>query len=144
MAKSHPDSKTLFLDNEFALLKQYLEADALANEYVKKNPGDLDGMRALVRSAEARRDHGLARERLQAVLQSGKAQARDYHTSAWDALFTGKIEAADVEAAVKGTQMSQHSAYKLHTLGCLHAEQDQGSERSVGAGNGSAESGAAQ
>jgi len=56
-------------------LKQYLEADALANEYIKKNPGDLDGMRALVRSAEARLDYRLARERLQAVLRRAKRDA---------------------------------------------------------------------
>jgi hypothetical protein len=39
-----------------------------------------------------------------------------------DALFTGKIAASDIEAAIKGAQLTNNFAGILHTLGCVYAK----------------------
>jgi hypothetical protein len=69
LAKTYPDSKRIFLDRESSLraLREFSQADKLDNEYLQKNPGDLQGMRALMHSAEAREDYDLAHERVLAV-----------------------------------------------------------------------------
>ncbi|MGO9641952.1 MAG: hypothetical protein ACLP1Y_11685 [Candidatus Acidiferrales bacterium] len=41
---------------------------------------------------------------------------------AWDSLFTGKVEAADIEDALKSAQLSDNNTSVLHTLGCVYAE----------------------
>jgi Flp pilus assembly protein TadD len=125
LAKAYPDSKRMFLEREFGLraLRDFAEADVLNNEYLQKNIADLQGMRALQYTAEAQEDYERARARVQAVLKSGKGEARDYNQAAWYSLFTGKVGAEDLGNAVKAAQMSQHSANTLHTLGCVYAEQ---------------------
>jgi len=40
----------------------------------------------------------------------------------WYALFTGKVEDADIATAIKSTQMAKDNPSILHTLACLYAE----------------------
>jgi len=124
LAKDHPESKRLFLDREFALrgLGKFAEVDALAQEWLKKDAGDVQAMRAQVFSAAWAGNYALARERAVRILATDKAEATDYNNQAWYGLFTGKVDASDLEAATKAAQLSKASAYALHTLGCVYAE----------------------
>jgi tetratricopeptide (TPR) repeat protein len=124
LARDYPDSKRLFSDQEFALaaLGRFAEADALAQELLKRTPSDLDAMRALVTSAVAREDYPLAHERGKKIVDAGKAEGLDLNGIAWSSLFTGKVEQADLDTAIKAAQMSQNNAGELHTLGCVYAE----------------------
>jgi transglutaminase-like putative cysteine protease len=120
----YPDSKRLLGEQETALngLRRFAEADALAEEQLKRVPDDIDAMRALVRSATAREDYALAHARGKKIVETGKAEAQDLNLIAWTALFTGKVEQADLDTAIKSTQMGQNNPGALHTLGCVYAE----------------------
>jgi len=124
LAKEHSESKRLFLDREYALrgLGKFSEVDALAQEWLKKNADDIQAMRAEVYSAAWAENYARARERAMKILTTDKAEATDYNNQAWYGLFTGKVDASDVEAATKAAQLSKASAYTLHTLGCVYAE----------------------
>jgi transglutaminase-like putative cysteine protease/tetratricopeptide (TPR) repeat protein len=120
----YPDSKRLFWDQEAALnvLRRFAEADALSEELLKRVPDDLDAMRALRRSATMREDYVLEHARAKKIAEAGKAEAQDLNEIAWSALFTGKVEQADLDTAIKSTQMGQNNPGALHTLGCVYAE----------------------
>ncbi len=123
-AKLYPESKRLFFAREIAMrgLGRFAEADALAQELRKRLPDDLDVTRAFVSTAVAREDYASVHELDRKLIDSGKAEASDLNNMAWYALFTGKIEQKDLEAATKGAQLSQNSPSILHTLGCVYAE----------------------
>ena len=120
----YPDSKRLIGEQETALngLRRFAEADALAEEQLKRTPDDTDAMRALVRSATAREDYSLAYARGKQIMEAGKAEAQDLNGIAWTSLFTGRVEQADLETSIKSTQLGQNSPAALHTLGCVYAE----------------------
>lgn len=124
LAKSYPDSKRVFLDEETALrnLGEFAEADALANEKVKKDDNDMEARRALVFNAVAAGDYSAARELGIAIDQIGKAEASDLNGIAWNSLFTGKTDASDLDYIRRATQLAQNDAGILHTLGCVYAE----------------------
>ncbi len=124
LVKQNPESKVLFLSHAFALqgLAQWSELDHIAEERLSRKPQDLDAMRLLVASSEGRGDFKLARSLDRKIQASGKAEQLDLNNLAWDSLFTGSVDDADVEAAVKAAQMGQDSPYVLHTLGCVYAE----------------------
>ena len=102
--------------------RKYEEADTLAEEWLKREPGDPQALRALMLSAVSAEKYTLARERAMKIIQIEKAESVDYNNQAWYSLFTGKTDASDVEAATKATQLSKTSASTLHTLGCAYAE----------------------
>lgn len=124
LAKEHPESKRVFLDRETALRGggKYEEADTLAEEWLKREPGDVQALRALMLSAVSAEKYTLAREGAMKIIQIEKAESGDYNNQAWYSLFTGKTDASDVEAATKAAQLSKTSASTLHTLGCAYAE----------------------
>jgi tetratricopeptide (TPR) repeat protein len=124
LAKQYPESKRLFFDQEFALMRlgRFAEADGLAQEMAKRLPDDLDVVRMPIRTAVAHEDYVLAHDLGRKLIAAGKAEATDMNGVAWNALFTGKVIPEDLEAATKGTQASQNNASYLHTLGCLYAE----------------------
>jgi tetratricopeptide (TPR) repeat protein len=41
---------------------------------------------------------------------------------AWYALFAGNVTQADLENALKATQLNNKDTYAMHTLGCVYAE----------------------
>lgn len=125
LAKQFPESKRLFFDNEIALraLGRFAEADALAQEMTNRLPNDTDVKRAFIYTAAAREDYARAHELGRQLIDAGKAEGSDMNGFAWNALFTGKVNQEDLEAATKSAQVTQNnSAGVLHTLGCVYAE----------------------
>jgi tetratricopeptide (TPR) repeat protein len=124
LVKQHPESLRVFVNESLALqaLGRFEEADILAAERLKRIPGDLSAMRALVWSATARGDYVNAHARDKNIVDEGKDEPQDLNSSAWMSLFTGKVEPSDIEAALKATELSNNNAAFMHTLGCLYAE----------------------
>jgi tetratricopeptide (TPR) repeat protein len=125
LLKQYPESKRVFLDEENALcgLQRFQDADSLAQERLKRIPGDLDAMRGLVKAAMEKEDYVLAHKRARDIVDAGKAEASDLNALAWLALFTDKVSDSDVEDAVKAARLSQNASTSiLHTLGCVYAE----------------------
>ena len=124
LARQYPESERMFLGQSFDLraLGRFEEADRLAAERLKRIPGDLAAMRALVYNATVSGDHIKAHALGQDIATSGRAEPQDLNGIAWTALFTGKVDAADVDDALKGAQLSNNSPSILHTLACLYAE----------------------
>ena len=124
LAKQYPESKRLFFAREIALrgVGRFAEADALAQELSKRLPDDLDITRAFTFTAVAQEDYARVHELNQKLIGSGKGEASDLNSMAWYALFTGKVDQKDLDAATRGAQLSQNSSSILHTLGCVYAE----------------------
>jgi tetratricopeptide (TPR) repeat protein/transglutaminase-like putative cysteine protease len=124
LADQDPQSKILFLNREFSLrgLGRTEEADRFAQERLQKLPEDLDAMRELYLNAVARNNFTQARERLHRIIDSGKAEANDLNSLAWNSLFIPDVKQEDLDAALKSAQLSQNSPQILHTLGSLYAE----------------------
>jgi transglutaminase-like putative cysteine protease len=123
LAKLQPESKRIFLSEEFALaaLGKYAEADTLATERLKRMPDDLDALRMESVTAMYHEDYARAHTLAAKVVDSGNATADDMNEAAWYALFTSHISDSDVEDALHGAQMSQNNPHILHTLACLYA-----------------------
>lgn len=123
LAKDHPDSKRLFLDQAGSLRMsgRSAEADQLAKDWLKKQPDDIAGSRVLLWNAIEREDYVVAREQAKQILESSRADASDYNNASWYGLFTGKVEDLDVASATKSLQVSQNRAGTMHTLGCVYA-----------------------
>jgi len=123
LAKSHPESKRIFMSEEFTLaaLGKYSEADAIAAERLKRIPDDLDALRAESTTAMYHGDYAAAHSLAAKIVESGNATASDMNQAAWYALFTSHISDTDVEDALHGAQMSQNNPHILHTLACLYA-----------------------
>jgi predicted Zn-dependent protease len=124
LAKQYPESESLFRSQEFDLraLRRFDEADALAEDRLKRIPGDLDALRGLARSAVARGDYRKAQTFWQKIIDSGQADPQDMNSSSWNSLYTGNTRPADLENALKAAQLSGKRADILNTLGCVYAE----------------------
>jgi transglutaminase-like putative cysteine protease/Flp pilus assembly protein TadD len=124
LAKRYPESERIFLDESFGLrvLGRFDEANQLAEERLRRLPGDVAAMRSLVANASTRDDYVTARATEQKIIDAGKAESQELNGMAWLALFTGKVEASDLEDALKAARLSQNSAAVLHTLGSVYAE----------------------
>lgn len=124
MYTQFPESKSAFAFECFDLraLGRFEEADRLVKERLARIPNDVDAMRTSAYNAVTRGDYEEAHAIEEKIISDGKGEAPDLNGVAWDALFTGKIAAADIEAAIKGAQLSNNSASILHTLGCVYAE----------------------
>jgi len=125
LAKQNSESKRLFFDEENALraLHRFAEADALAQEMAKRLLDDMDVQRAFIFTAVAKEDYAAAHMLGRKLMDEGKAEGSDMNGVAWAALFTGKVEQADLDAATKSSQLTQNtSPAVLHTLGCVYAE----------------------
>jgi len=124
LTKQYPESVSAFYYLIYGLryLGRVKEAEQIAEERLQRMPGDLDTLRALSVLAVARGDHAAARTFGQRMETEGKAEPQDLNNLAWYSLFTGKIDASDLEAALKGAELSNNSPNVLHTLGCVYAE----------------------
>ena len=124
IAKQYPESKRVFFDEEKALvgLRRFDEADAVAQEMLKRLPDDVEVLRTLTRNAAAREDYARAHELGLKMIAAGKANGGDLNGVAWHTLFTGTTTQEDLDYAVKSTRLDPNNAGHLHTLGCVYAE----------------------
>jgi tetratricopeptide (TPR) repeat protein/transglutaminase-like putative cysteine protease len=124
LARQYPESGRIFRLQSLYLraLARFEEADKLAADRLKRIPGDVDAMRALVRSATVRGDYVRAHSLDQKIIDEGKAEPQDLNSIAWNSLFTGKVEPSDIEHAIRAAELSNNNSSILHTLGCVYAE----------------------
>lgn len=124
LRKQEPESRWAFIMNVQALmgLGRNDAAIALADERFKLLDGDQDALVMKMETEANRRNFVAARGWTQKVIDEGKESAWLLNNMAWYALFTGKVEQADIDASIKSTQMSKDSPSFLHTLACLYAE----------------------
>lgn len=124
LATLYPESDTLFSGESFDLraLGRFDEANALAEQRLKTISADLLALRELAQNAQQQGDYGKARAAWLKIIDNGQAEPQDLNGSAWNALFTGKTGAADLETAIRAAQLSDKSPNVLHTLGCVYAE----------------------
>jgi tetratricopeptide (TPR) repeat protein len=124
IAKQYPESKREFCDQGFALrgLGRFQDADTLAQDRLKRFPGEIEAERALIQSAISREDYDLARDLGAKIVASGKAESNDLNLVAWNSLFTGKVDQEDLTDATRAVSLSQNNTSEMHTLGCVYAE----------------------
>jgi tetratricopeptide (TPR) repeat protein/transglutaminase-like putative cysteine protease len=127
LLKQVPESRRAFLSCVYALmgLHRHDEAIALADERLKLLEDDPDALDAKMRIETDRGNYEAARAWGQKLVDLGKENAGLLNSIAWSALFTSKVSEADVETAIKATQMSKDNPSILHTLACLYAETGQ-------------------
>jgi tetratricopeptide (TPR) repeat protein/transglutaminase-like putative cysteine protease len=124
LLKDEPESKTAFIDNELALmgLERYDAALALADERLKLLENDSDAYEMKMQVEADRGNIAAARGWAQKLADLGKEGAMLLNNETWYALFTGKVEQADIAKAIRATEMQKDAPYILHTLACLYAE----------------------
>ena len=103
-------------------LKRYDDALALADARLKLLDGDADALQAKVQIEASRANYVAARGWIQKLIDQGKENASLLNSMAWFALYTGKMDQADVATATKATQMDRDNPAILHTLACVYAE----------------------
>jgi len=123
LLKQEPESKLAFLENVQALmgLGRHSEALRLADERLKILEGDEDALNMKMEIEANRGNYAAARGWGQKLVDQGKQNASLLNGIAWYALFTGKVEDADIAASIKSTQLSKENPHILHTLACLYA-----------------------
>jgi tetratricopeptide (TPR) repeat protein/transglutaminase-like putative cysteine protease len=124
LLKDEPESKLAFMENVQALLGlgRQDEALALADQRLKLLDGDQDALMMKMEAEANRGNFAAARGWAQKIVDQGKQNAGILNDIAWYALFTGKVVQADIDTAIKSTQMAKDNAHILHTLACLYAE----------------------
>jgi len=124
LLKQSPESRYAFLSNIEALigLKRYGDAMALADERMKLLENDTDALQAKMRVESSRGNYTAAQRWAQQLAEQGKEDAELLNSTAWFALFTGKVEDSDISNAIKATQLAKENPHILHTLACLYAE----------------------
>ncbi len=124
LLKEVPESRMAFMTDVEGLigLKRYDQALALADARLKLLDGDADALQGKVRIEASRGNYVAARGWIQKLIDQGKADASLLNSMAWFALYTGKIDEADVATAIKATQMDRDNPAILHTLACVYAE----------------------
>jgi tetratricopeptide (TPR) repeat protein len=124
LLKEEPESKTAFIGSALALmgLGRYDEALALTDERLKLLENDSDALEMKVQIEVNRGDFAAAHATSQKLADLGKEDAMLLNNEAWYALFTGKVEQADIAKAIHATEMQKDAPGILHTLACLYAE----------------------
>ena len=123
LLKQEPESSRAFWWESYALtgLGRFDEALALSDERLKLLDGDQDALRRKMYIESNRGNYAAARQWGQKIIAEGKEDAETLNGIAWEALFTGKVEEADIAMAIKSTQMDKDNSDILHTLACLYA-----------------------
>jgi tetratricopeptide (TPR) repeat protein len=124
LLKQEPESRRAFIFNAQALmgLGRYDQAIALADERLKLLEADQDALSMKMRIEADRGNFTAARGWAQKLIDQGKEDASLLNSSAWFALFTAKVDQADIDMSIKSTQLAKDNASILHTLACLYAE----------------------
>jgi transglutaminase-like putative cysteine protease/tetratricopeptide (TPR) repeat protein len=127
LAKEYPESKRAFNGESFYLraLGRYKEAEAAAQDRLKRIPDDVDALRALAFNAVSQGDYPIAYNWGLKLVNSENADPQDFNNVAWLSLFTGRTEKDDLAYAIKAVQLTQNAANTLHTLGCVYAASGQ-------------------
>jgi transglutaminase-like putative cysteine protease/Flp pilus assembly protein TadD len=120
-----PESRQAFIYNVQALmgLQRFDEAIALADKRLKLLDADPDALLMKMEIEANRGDFTAARAWAQKLIDLGKEDAGLLNNIAWYALFTGKVDQADIDTAIKSTQLAKDDPSILHTLACLYAEE---------------------
>jgi tetratricopeptide (TPR) repeat protein/transglutaminase-like putative cysteine protease len=123
LAQKYPESKTAFIARSLALLGlgRFDEAEALAQERLKRLTNDLEAMRMLVKTAVLKGDPGGAFNRSMKIVDAGKAEAVDLNNLAWYSLFFDREGGPDLDSALKASRLDPNDPHALHTLGCVYA-----------------------
>jgi transglutaminase-like putative cysteine protease/Tfp pilus assembly protein PilF len=124
LQEQYPESESAFRWHAFFLRAagQSGEADLLAQERLRRIPGDVDALRQMEYDAIAREEFAKAHDIAQGIARDGKGTYSELNQVAWYSLFPGKPSDSDVDAALKAAQLSNNAWGILHTLGCLYAE----------------------
>ena len=124
LLKDVPESRSAFLTKVDALigLNRCDDAMRLADDRLKLLDGDADALEAKMRIEASRGNYAAARGWIQKLIDQGKGDGNLLNSMAWFALYTGKVDQADVDTATKATQMDRDNPAILHTLACLYAE----------------------
>ncbi len=124
LVKQVPESKQAFIYNVEALmgLDRYDDAIAVAGERLKLLDNDRDALSMKMGIEANRGNYAAARAWGEKLVALGKEDAELLNDISWFALFTGKVDDADIANAVKATQMAADNPHILHTLACLYAE----------------------
>jgi len=124
LLKQFPESRQAFIYNMEALmgLGRHDQAIALADERLKLLDNDQDALMMKMETEANRSNFAAARGWAQKLIDQGKENAGLLNNIAWYALFTGKVEDADIATAIKASQMARNNPAILHTLACLYAE----------------------
>lgn len=124
LLKQAPESLYAFLGNIEALigLRRCDEAMGLSDERLKALENDTDALQAKMRVESSRGNYAAAQQWAQKVADQGKENADLLNSTAWFALFTGKVQESDIANAIKSTQLAKDNPHILHTLACLYAE----------------------
>jgi transglutaminase-like putative cysteine protease/Flp pilus assembly protein TadD len=124
LQKQEPESKRAFFAGVDALigLGRYDDAMGLSDQRLKLLDGDSDALLMKMRTDADRGNFTGARAWAQKLADAGKEDAELWNSSSWFALFTGKVNDADIAMAIKSTQMAKDNPHILHTLACLYAE----------------------
>jgi len=130
LLKQEPESKLAFMENTEAFLGlgRYDEALALADARLKLLDGDPDALMMKMETEANRGNFAAARAWAQKLVDQGKETGSLLNSMAWFALFTGKVDQADITTGIKATQLARDNAAILHTLACLYAETGQAKE----------------
>lgn len=130
LLKQVPESRLAFTETIDALLGlgRYDEAMRLANERLKLLEDDADAYRAKMAIESTRGDYSEARAWARKLVDTGNEDADILNSIAWLALFTARVEPADLSTAIRATQMSRDNPAILHTLACLYARSGKAKE----------------
>ncbi len=124
LLKDEPESKMAFTSNALALmgLGRNGEALALADARLKLLENDSDALQMKIEIEANGGDFAAARALSRKLADLGKEDAMLLNDDAWYALFTGKVEQADIAEAIRATQLQKDTPSILHTLASLYAE----------------------
>jgi tetratricopeptide (TPR) repeat protein/transglutaminase-like putative cysteine protease len=124
LLKQAPESRYAFAANIEALigLKRYDDAMAISDERLKALENDADALQAKMRVESSRGNYSAAQQWVQKLADQGNDNADLLNSTAWFALFTGKVQDSDISNAIKSTQLAKDNPHILHTLACLYAE----------------------
>jgi transglutaminase-like putative cysteine protease/tetratricopeptide (TPR) repeat protein len=123
LLQQEPESKLAFREKAWALvgLGRHDEALTLTDERLKLLDGDEDALQVKMEIEVNRGHYEAARGWARKLVDQGKENAEILNSSAWFALFTGKVDEADIAMAIKSTQLAKDNPHILHTLACLYA-----------------------
>jgi len=123
LLQQEPESKLAFTEKAQAFLGlgRFDDAIALADARLKLLDADPDAQLMKMETEANRGNFAAARQTAQKLVDQGKVSAEILNSIAWYALFTPKVEPADITSSIKSTQMARNNPHILHTLACLYA-----------------------
>lgn len=124
LTEAEPDSRMAFLYRVEALIgqKRWDDAMKLADARLSQLEDDTDACESKMRVESGRQNYEEARKWIAVMVSKGKENAELLNSSAWFALYSGKVTDADVQMAIRSTGMAKNNPHILHTLACLDAE----------------------